>query len=187
MTYLTQGIVLRRDHLSENDRRYVIYTLDHGKLNAMVKGAKKTTSKLNSHLDYFYVSNFMLAKGKSFERIASVRVEQKFPQIVSNFYKSSTAFYFCEVMDLLIKYSLSDQKAYLILLNFFNQLETSIDKKEVLKTLNLSTFELLKCLGYQPLICASNQKQLFMDFNKAILEIAEKEVKSFNYLAKILT
>ncbi|MFA6422250.1 MAG: DNA repair protein RecO [Candidatus Buchananbacteria bacterium] len=186
MTYLTQGIVLRRDNLSDNDRRYVIYTSGFGKINATIKGAKKITSKLNAHLDYFFVSTLMLAKGKSFERIASARIEQRFLSIASNIFKSSAAFYFCEAIDALIKYSLSDQKIFLILLSFFGQLEESKNKNEIVINLNKSIYQLLKCLGYQPLITARSQKQLFIDFNKLIQETAEKEIKSYQYLAKIL-
>jgi len=186
MTYLTQAIVLRKDHLSENDRRYIIYTSQYGKINAIIKGAKKLTSKLNSHLDYFCISNLMLAKGMHFERVASARLAHKFPTVASNFIKSSSAFYFCEVVDALIKYSLKDYGSYCVLVDFYKQLEDSQDKKEVLINLNKSIFELLKCLGYQPVVVAKNQRQLFVDLNNLVQETAEKEIKSFKYLAKIL-
>jgi len=187
MTYLTQAIVLRRDHLSDNDRRYVIYTSDFGKINAVVKGAKKTISKLNPHLDYFSVSNLMLAKGVSFERVASARLIHKFPTLQSNFYKSSSAFYFCEAVDALIKYSLSDEVVFGIITDFYSQLEKSQSKKEVLFALNKSSFNLLRRLGYQPIITAKNQNQLFSHFNDQIQEISEKEIKSFSFLSQILT
>ena len=186
MTYLTQGIVLRRDHLADNDRRYVIYTLDFGKVNAVIKGAKKITSKLNSHLDYFCISDLMLAQGVAFERVASARLAKKFSNIGSDIYKSWTASYFCEIVDACIKYSLGDQMIFLIISNFYNELNQGQDKKGILLALNKSIFELLKRLGYQPEIIAKNQKDLLFDLNNSIQEISEKEIKSFQYLTKLL-
>ncbi len=187
MTYLTQGIVLRRDHLSECDRRYVIYTKELGKISAIAKGAKKIISKLNSHLDYFCIANLMLAKGSNCERIASAQIQSRFPSIVGNSLKSTSAFYFCEVSDSLIKFTLSDGKTFQIMEDFYSALDGAQNKNEVLLALNASIFELLKRLGYEPEITAKNQKQLLFDLNKLIQYTAEKEVKSFEFLYKFFT
>lgn len=186
MTYLTQGIVLRRDHLSDYDRRYVIYTRHFGKVNATIKSAKKVASKLNSHLDYFCVSSLMLAKGANFERVAAARSECRFRDIAANPYKSCAAFYFCEVADALIKYSLGDDAAFEAMTGFYRALDEAKDKREVLLELNRGCFHLLRHLGYQPVIKSRTQRELFDELHRAVLEAGEKEIRSFGVVSGFL-
>ncbi|MFA6918770.1 MAG: DNA repair protein RecO [Patescibacteria group bacterium] len=187
MTYLTQGIILKKYHHGDFDRHYLIYTSDFGKINAIAKGAKKITSKLNSHLDYFSVCDLMLASGNNFERIACAQTNQRFPGLSQNFFKSTAAIYFGEVVDALIKFSGGDKSVFSILTNFLASLDASEDKKDGLCLLNKSSYELLKHLGYEPQIKAKNQKQLFKDLNRHILETGEKEIKSFSFMLNFLT
>lgn len=187
MTYLTKGIILKKYHHGDFDRHYLIYTLDCGKVNAVAKGAKKISSKLNSHLDYFRICDLMLAKGNNFERIACAQTNQRFSQLSQNFFKSAVATYLGEVFDALIKFSVGDKMAFGILSNFLACLDKSEDKKESLCLLNKSSYELLKHLGYEPQLKARNQKQLFADLNRHILEAGEKEIKSFGFVLNFLT
>ena len=186
MTYLTQGIILKKYHHGDYDRHYLIYTSEFGKVNAIAKGAKKISSKLNSHLDYFRVCDLMLAKGANFERIACAQTSQRFSQLSQNFFKSAAAIYFGEVVDALIKFSVGDKSAFAILTNLLSSLDKSEDRKEGLCLLNKSSYELLKHLGYEPQIKAKNQKQLFTDLNRHILEAGEKEIKSFGFMLNFL-
>lgn len=186
MTYLTQGIILKKYHHGDFDRHYLIYTSDYGKINAVAKGAKKISSKLNSHLDYFRICDLMLANGNNFERIACAQTSQRFSRLSENFFKSTAAIYFGEVVDALIKFSGGDKSVFCILSDFFTSLDKSEDKKDGLCLLNKSSYELLKYLGYEPEIKAKNQKQLFKDLNRHILETGEKEIKSFGFMLNFL-
>ena len=44
--FSTEGLILRAQDYKETDQLLTIYTIERGKIKALVKGVKKTTSKL---------------------------------------------------------------------------------------------------------------------------------------------
>ena len=60
----TEGVILRSIRFSEADRILHIYTPDQGRLGAIAKGARKTTSKFGARLEPFSRARFTLRHGK---------------------------------------------------------------------------------------------------------------------------
>lgn len=77
-TYKTEGFVLKKQAIGEVDRLYSIFTLDHGKIEAVADGSAKITSKLAGDLEPFNICQLMIAKGKYFERVAGAQIIKKF-------------------------------------------------------------------------------------------------------------
>lgn len=184
-TLLTQGIILKKSHYNDYDRQYVIYTRDQGKILAVAKGAKRITSKLNSHLDYFLISTLMLAKGSVFFRLAGAQLTKKHQGITNNLERQIISLYFLEMIDQLVKYNFTDQIVFDLISDFFSRLSSSQGQRENLLILNKFLFDLLSHLGYCPIIRSKNQKELINELNTLVLEISEKEIKSFNLLIKL--
>lgn len=185
MTTLTQGIVLKRQNYGDYDRQFVIYTRDFGKIAVVAKGAKKITSKLNSHLEPFLISHLMIANGKAFKRLAAAQTLASFRNIKKNLAKTVMAQYFLEALDLLVGYEFRDEAVFALAQEFLSSLDQSESRKENLVFLNRFLFEVLSRLGYCPVIRSSNQKGVALELNHLILEVGERPVKSFNWLIRL--
>lgn len=184
-TYVTHGVILNKGDYKDYDIKFIIYTLGHGKISAIAKGAKKITSKLNSHLEFFSVSKIMIAKGASFNRLAGAQMVEKYKNINSDTSKTIIALYFLEVVNLLVKYDFEDDIIFKIIIKFISLLNQGKSRQDDLLLLNKSIFELLDHLGYRPEIKSNKQKGLIAQFNKIIMEISDREIKSYAMLSKL--
>lgn len=184
-TYVTHGVILNKSDYKDYDIKFVIYTLGYGKISAIAKGAKKITSKLNSHLEFFSVSKIMIAKGASFNRLAGAQLVKNYKNINNETSKTIIALYFLEIANLLVKYDFEDDVIFEVIIRFITLLDQGKSRQDDLLNLNKSIFELLDHLGYRPEIKSNKQKGLIAQFNKIVMEITDREVKSYYMLSKL--
>ena len=69
--YSIRGVILARTDYSETDRIIRIFSREFGKISAIGKGVKKSTSKLAGKLELFTIANYGLIKGKKLDIIIS--------------------------------------------------------------------------------------------------------------------
>jgi DNA repair protein RecO (recombination protein O) len=72
-TYRDQAVILRKLDYGEADRIYTLLTKEHGKLGAIAKGVRRTTSKLGSALELYSRIDVLLAKGRNLDVIAQAQ------------------------------------------------------------------------------------------------------------------
>ena len=77
-TYRCEAVTLSYTPLSEADLLVTMYTRDQGKVRAVGKGARRSTSKLIGHLEPLTVAKMSLANGRSMDIISQVEVIQSF-------------------------------------------------------------------------------------------------------------
>ena len=182
MTYLTKGIVLRRDDWGDYDRLLVIYTNSHGKISAIAKGAKKPISKLSSHLEQLATVDLMIAPGAVINRIAGATIEKGNLVISSNFCKSIAVSFCWEIVDLLIKNDFHDEEVFDLLENLLASLSVGESPRQDLLIVNRFLFNLLSHLGYCPIVRAKNQRELLSVLHRLVVEVSERSVQSFKIL-----
>jgi len=179
MTVLTEAFVLRKSQRGDFDRHYVLFTKDLGKVAVLAKGAMKISSKLAPHLDFFYLTEVMVAPGRSFYRLAGAKLKQAYLKNNSDSLKLRAACFFLETADILLRENSHDADSFAVMSEFFSALSAAGDNREAQLVLNQSLFEFLSRLGYQPRLKARNQQQLTCELHQLILEVGEKELKSF--------
>ncbi|MBI2552308.1 DNA repair protein RecO [Candidatus Uhrbacteria bacterium] len=103
MTYNTTGIILRYRDIGEYDRIYSVLTADHGKVDAWAQGVRKPQSKLVAHLQPLYLCDLMFARGRRFDRIAQVRVQNRWPELWGDLEKMGEAMYAASLVDLVLR------------------------------------------------------------------------------------
>ena len=184
-TYVTQAVVLNKYDYKDYDIKFILYTLEYGKIAVIAKGAKRITSKLNSHLEFFSFSKIMIAKGVLVNRLAGAQLIEKYQHISEDNYKTIIALYFLEVVNLMVKYDFEDDYIFDIIIKFNDGLNHGVSKQDDLLLLNQTLFELLDHLGYRPQLKSSKQKGLIAQFNKVIMEISDKEVKSYDMISNL--
>ena len=80
-TYTSQGLVLKYFPYKEADLILTVLTKQHGKLQAIAKGARKPQSKCSGHVEPLTVVDIQLAKGKSIETVTQVQTYKAYPSM----------------------------------------------------------------------------------------------------------
>jgi DNA repair protein RecO (recombination protein O) len=75
-TFNTRAIILDRKDYREDDSRIVVFSQDKGKMNLIVRGAKKLKSKLSGHVEPLTLSRLMVVKGKELDYVGTAKGEE---------------------------------------------------------------------------------------------------------------
>ena len=67
--YRDEGVVLRAQKLGEADRIVTLLTREHGRVRAVAKGVRKTTSRLGARVEPFMLVDVQLYEGRSLDII----------------------------------------------------------------------------------------------------------------------
>lgn len=152
MTRLIKGIILRKQDYRENDRLFVIYTDELGKISAVAKGVRKIKSKMAGHLELFSIVDLMLAPGKIYYQIAGADREKNFLNIKSDLGKTVLGSFCLEILDIFTKNDHPDFKIYEVLSEILEIFDNA-KNKNFFQLYALSKFfvlKLLSTLGWTP-------------------------------------
>lgn len=94
-----QAIVLRHSDWGEADRLVSLYTLAQGKLRAIVKGARKPTSRKAGHLEPFTHVKLQLARGRDLYLVSQVDTLEAFLPLRDDLELTGYASYLVELLD----------------------------------------------------------------------------------------
>jgi DNA repair protein RecO (recombination protein O) len=75
------AIVLKKKKVGETDRLYTLYTLEHGKVQVVAKGVRKSEAKLAGQLETLMQGLVIVVKGRGTGRIAGAVAENVFPDV----------------------------------------------------------------------------------------------------------
>lgn len=71
-TYRDQAVVLRTHKLGEADRIVSMLSREHGKIRAVARGIRRTSSKFGARLDPFNLVDLQLVQGRNLDVVAQV-------------------------------------------------------------------------------------------------------------------
>ncbi|MBI4135218.1 DNA repair protein RecO [Candidatus Uhrbacteria bacterium] len=137
MTYNTTGIILKYRDIGEFDRIYSILTSDHGKVEAWAQGVRKPQSKLVAHLQPLYLCDFMFARGRRFDRVAQVKILERFPVLWADLEKLSKAVYAAALVDLVLRPGTRERAVFELFLSTLKLLEKGDGALELMFALKL--------------------------------------------------
>ena len=98
-TYRCEAVILSYTPLGEADLLVTMYTRDQGKVRAVGKGARRSTSKLVGHLEPLTVVKMSLANGRSMDVISQAEVIQSFSDLKEDLTGISKGLYLAEMVD----------------------------------------------------------------------------------------
>ena len=90
-TYRDEAVVLRTHKLGEADRIITMLSRRHGKIRAVAKGVRRTTSKFGARLEPFSHIDLQLAVGHSLDVITQVESLDAFGEPLTENYPAYTA------------------------------------------------------------------------------------------------
>jgi DNA repair protein RecO (recombination protein O) len=118
-----QGIVLRSFPFGEADRVVVMLSPNHGKLRAVAKGVRKTTSRFGGRLEPFTHVDLVLYEGRDLDTITQVSVIDAFPHLRNDLERVLAAGTMVEAMDAVTEEGEGAVRAFLLLQRGLRALE----------------------------------------------------------------
>ncbi|WP_340538226.1 DNA repair protein RecO [Nocardioides sp. GXZ039] len=89
--YRDEAVVLRTHKLGEADRIITLLTRHHGRVRAVAKGVRRTTSKFGSRLEPFTHVDLQLAEGRSLDIVTQAETRSLFHAGLGHDYERYTA------------------------------------------------------------------------------------------------
>ena len=146
-TYTSQALVLKYFPYKEADLILTVFTKQHGKLQAIAKGARKPQSKFSGHVEPLTVINIQLARGRSIETVTQVQTNKAYPTLYKDLNKLAHGIYISELIDQFTPEKEPNKQIFdagIDILDFI-----SISPEPELKIRNFE-FQILKFSGFLP-------------------------------------
>lgn len=147
-TFHTQGIILQKYDIFEQDRSYTLFTESHGKIRAIAKGARKITSRRASHLEFLNLCHFQLYEVNSNKiLITQCQTLETYQKIKKDLQWLSAASYIAEITNKLIYEHQQNEDIFELLKNALRLLN---EKQPYTMIVSAFTTKLLTLLGLLP-------------------------------------
>ncbi len=98
-TYRCEAVILSYTPLGEADLLVTMHTRDQGKVRAVAKGARRSTSKLVGHLEPLTVVRMSMVHGRNMDIIAQAEVVEGFATLKENLTAVTKGLYLAELVD----------------------------------------------------------------------------------------
>lgn len=122
--FKTEGLVIKKMPYAEADFLVRVFTKDFGKIDILAKGARKTTSKLNPHLDILNHIRLQFVKnGERLPTLMDAEIIAKYDDWFSDADRLSIMGRILQVIDMVILSGAKDEKLFFMLLDFFGEAE----------------------------------------------------------------
>src|SRR6266436_5729191 len=95
--YTTEAIVLRRTDFGEADRILTLFTPTYGKVRAVAKGVRRTTSRLAGHLEPFTRTQLLLATGRDLDIVTQAEARERLDALRGDLWHATGAWYAAEL------------------------------------------------------------------------------------------
>ncbi len=97
-TIVTDSIILKRIEYGEADRILTVLTKDHGKVQLLAKGVRKSKSKLAGGLELFSVATVSFIDGKSdLKTVVGVQLKKFYGNIMANVERTMVGYEFMKL------------------------------------------------------------------------------------------
>ncbi|MFQ5492665.1 MAG: DNA repair protein RecO [Candidatus Dojkabacteria bacterium] len=147
-SYRDTGYILKTRPLGEADRLVIVFSKNHGKIEAVAKGARKPLSRKAGNIDLLNLVNFAFHKGKNLDIVTEAELVDDFDVLKRDLPTISEIFYILELLDRFLSVDLDSKLIYKTLQNFLTLMSQSGYKNSALM-LGLE-LKLLDYLGFGP-------------------------------------
>jgi DNA repair protein RecO (recombination protein O) len=97
--YSTEAIALKRMDYGEADRILTLFTPRAGKLRAIAKGVRRSTSRMAGHLELFACTQLMLARGRELDVVTQAAMVDPVREVRDDLTRSTFAYHLAELVD----------------------------------------------------------------------------------------
>ena len=146
-TYRCEGLTLRKASIGEADLVVTVFTAERGKVRAVGKGARRSTSKLVGHLEPLTLSRLSMALGRELDIVSQAEVLDGFAAVKADLTTMTRGLYVAELLD---GFGPEDSPSQGLLRLAVNSLRALPDAVEPETPLRYFEFHLLRLTGMLP-------------------------------------
>src|SRR3954454_21292169 len=121
--YRDEAVVVRTYRLGEADRIIVLFTKARGKVRAVAKGVRKTTSRFGARLEPTTHVALQLYEGRNLDTITQAETVDHFRAIRDDLDRLTRATSLLEVVDAIVQEGEDDHRVHQMLLGALRTLE----------------------------------------------------------------
>lgn len=144
--YKAEAVILRSMVYREADRILTLFTREAGKVSAIARGVRKTTSRLRGAVQLFSHTRLVLYSGRSLDTVSQGDAEDDFAYLEQDLERFTTASYCAELVDRLTPEREPQPKVFFLMLSALRALKQG-DTELIARVFEL---KLLDILGYRP-------------------------------------
>lgn len=145
--YRSEAIVLRRRDFGEADRLLTLLTPNYGKIRAIAKGARKSSSRKAGHLEPFMRTRMLFARGRSLDLITQAELVDAYRPLREDLVRSTYAGHAVELLDQFTAENDAQPELYALLAEALGWLSETQDLLLIARYYEL---RLLGLVGFQP-------------------------------------
>ena len=98
-TYRCEGLTLRKESIGEADLVVTVFTAERGKVRAVAKGARRSSSRLVGHLEPLTLARLSMAHGRELDIVTQAQVEDGFAALKDDLTSLTRGLYVAELLD----------------------------------------------------------------------------------------
>jgi DNA repair protein RecO (recombination protein O) len=153
--YASEAVILRRIDFGEADRILTLFMPTYGKVRAVAKGVRRTTSRLAGHLEPFTRTQLLLATGRDLDIVTQAEAKERLDALRQDVWHATGAWYAAELVDRFLEDADPHPRVYTHFVETLRRLEEGARigvAAEAQSWLALRYFELrlLDELGFRP-------------------------------------
>ncbi|MHB8618334.1 MAG: DNA repair protein RecO [Chloroflexota bacterium] len=150
--YKTEAVVLERRDFGEADRLLTLYTPSRGKVRAIAKGSRRTTSRLSGHIELFTHTGLMLACGRNLDIVTQSQLIHSHERLREDLWRAALGYYVVELVNRFSEDRLESFAVWQALLGVLRDLDGPAEGTQQCIELAVRRFELrlLEAMGYRP-------------------------------------
>ncbi len=159
-SFRVEAVILRHSDYGEADRLLTLYTAQLGKTRALVKGARKITSRKAGHLEPFTHVKLQLAKARDIPLVTQADTIETYLPLRENLLLTSQASYVIELLDRFTYEDGSENTSiFRLLTDTLGRLASGVDPWTATRFYEM---RLLDYLGFRPQLfeCANCRREI---------------------------
>ena len=148
-SYSCKAVVIKHTKINDSDRIIKLLSAEYGVVDAIVKGARKITSKKGGNIDLINLVSVQISKGKSLDIVTEAEVINDYIDLKKDLFKIGLAYYLTEILSHFEYDNASGSKLFNRLVLTLDRIDKS--KSKLTSVLVLKSFELgyLEMNGYK--------------------------------------
>ena len=146
-TYRCEGLTLRKASIGEADLVVTVFTAEHGKVRAVGKGARRSSSRLVGHLEPLTLSRMSMARGRELDIVSQAEVLDGFASIKADLDMMTRGLYVVELLDGFGSEDSPSPALFRLAVNVLRALPTATEPESPLRYFE---FHLLRLTGMLP-------------------------------------
>lgn len=146
-TTRAEVVVLKAMNYGETDKILTLYTLGAGKVRAIAKGVRRSTSRMGGHLDLFAHATVLLVHGRNMEIVTQGQGLHGYPHLRDDLDRLAKACYAAELTDRFTEDANPNPELFRALVRVLERIDGG-DAPE--RSLHLYELQLLALSGYRP-------------------------------------